>query len=102
MRPVEHSQMTWHKLVKCEAAKQREDDSAEKTFPGFFPADVRHHQVPPDDAPSQIRAHVGELGARNQIQHVKLAGKLPGAGTRSEIHNFGDKIVKPKHVEQTE
>jgi hypothetical protein len=58
--------------------------------------------MPPNRAPGQIRTHVREFGDGNQIQHVELAGKLAAAGTRSEINNFGDEIVKPKHVEQAE
>src|SRR6476646_8773214 len=94
--------MARHEFVKSEAAKQRKDNSAEKTFPGFLRADVRHHQMPPNRAARQIRAHVREFGDGDQIQHVELTGELATARTRSEIHNFGDEIEKPKHVEQTE
>src|SRR6267378_422376 len=94
--------MARHEFVKPEAAKQRKDNSAEKTFPGFLRTDVRHHQMPPNRAASQIRTHVRELGDGDQIQHVELAGDLAAARTRSEIHNFSDEIKKPKHVQQTE
>src|ERR1044072_7625596 len=94
--------MARHKFVKNQAAKQREDNCAEKTFPCFFSTDVRHHQMPPYHAARQVRAHVRKLGDCDQIQHVELAGEVTVARTRSEIHNFGDEIEKPKHVEQTE
>src|SRR6266540_6034805 len=94
--------MARHEFVKSQAAKQRKDNSAEKTFPGFLRTDVRHHQMPPNRAPRQIRPHVRKLRDRDQIQYIELAGELAAARTRSEIHNFGDEIVKPKHVEQTE
>src|SRR6266481_9334878 len=93
--------MARHEFVKRQAAKQRKDNGAEKTFPGFLRTDVWHHQMPPNRAPRQIRTHVRKLRDRDQIQYVELAGDLAAAGTRSEIHNFGDEIVKPKHVEQT-
>ena len=73
--------MARHEFVKSETAKQREDNSAEKTFPGFLRADVRHHQMPPNHAARQIRAHVREFGDGDQIQHVELAGD---AGRRCE------------------
>src|SRR5258707_15420668 len=94
--------MARHEFVKCEAAKQRKGNSAEKTFPRFFRADVRHHQMPPNRAARQIRAHVREFGDGDQIQHVELAGELAAARTRSEINNFSDEIEKPKDVEQAE
>ena len=94
--------MARHEFVKSEAAKQRKDNSAEKTFPGFLRADVRHHQMPPSHAARQIRTHVRELGDGDQIQHVELAGDLAAARARSEIHNFSDEIKKPKDVEQAE
>ena len=49
--------------------------------------------MPPNRAAGQIRAHVREFGDRDQIQYVELAGELPAARTRSEIHNFRDEIV---------
>src|SRR4029077_18645646 len=94
--------MARYELVKPEAAKQRQDNSAEKTFPGFLRADVRHHQMPPKRAARQIRAHIREFGDCDQIQYVELAGDLAAARARSEIHNFSDKIKKPKDVEQAE
>src|SRR6476646_5803294 len=94
--------MARHEFVKSEAAKQRKDNSAEKTFPGFLRANVRHHQMPPNRAARQIRAHVREFGDGDQIQHVELAGELAAARTRSEINNFSDEIEKPKNVEQAE
>src|SRR6266576_6586603 len=94
--------MARHEFVKSEAAKQRKDDSAEKTFPGFFRADVRHHQMPPSRAARQIGTHVREFGDGDQIQYVELTGDLAAAGARSEINNFGDEIEKPKDVEQAE
>src|SRR5262249_56515024 len=102
MRPVQHGQMSWHQFVKSQAAKQREDNRAEKTLPGFFPTDVGHHQMPSNYTPRQICAHVRELGDRDQVQHIELPGELSAARTRSEIHNLGDEIEKPKHIEQTE
>src|SRR6476469_8775854 len=92
--------MARHKFVKREAAKQRQDNSAEKTFPGFLRADVRHHQMPSKRAACQIRTHVREFGDGDQIQYVELAGDLAAARARSEIHNFSDEIKKPKNVEQ--
>src|SRR3954451_17881456 len=89
-------------FVKRETAKQRKHEGAKKTFPGLLRANVRHHQMPPNRAPSQIRAHVREFSDRNQVQHVELAGELAAARPRSEIHNFSDEIVKPKHVEHAE
>src|SRR5437773_9544478 len=102
MCPVEHRQMARHEFVKSEAAKQRKDNSAEKTFPGFLRADVRHHQMPPNQAARQIRAHVPEFGDGDQIQHVELADDLTAARAWSEIHNISDEIKKPKDVEQAE
>src|SRR5215475_9194418 len=94
--------MAGHEFVKSEAAKQREHNRAKKTFPRFLPADVRHHQMPPNHASCQIRAHVRELGDCDQIQDIELACEMAVARTRSEINNFGDEIEEPKHVEQTE
>src|ERR1051325_2818874 len=94
--------MAGHKFVKGETAKQGETNRAEKTFPRFFPADVRHHQMPSNYAPGQVCAHIGEFGDGNQIQNVELAGKMAVGRTRSEIHNLRDEIVKPEHVQQPE
>src|SRR6266436_6320642 len=94
--------MARHEFVKSEAAKQRKDNSAEKTFPCFLRADVRHHQMPPSHAARQIRTHVREFRDCDQIQYVELAGDLAAARARSEIHNFSDEIKKPKDVEQAE
>src|SRR5215510_348602 len=102
MRPVQYGQMSRHEFVEGEAAKQREDNRAEKAFPRFLRTDVRHHQMPPNRAARQIRTHVRELRDRDQVQYVELPGELAAARTRSEIYNFGDEIEKPKHVEQTE
>src|SRR5258708_807156 len=94
--------MARHEFVKREAAKQRKGNSAEKTFPGFLRADVRHHQMPSNRAARQIRAHIREFGDGDQIQYVELASDLAAARARSEIHNFSDEIEKPKDVEQAE
>src|SRR6476660_8975384 len=94
--------MARHEFVKREAAKQSQDNSAEKTFPGFLRADVRHHQMPPKRAARQIRAHIREFGDCDQIQYVELAGDLAAARARSEINNFSDEIKKPKDIEQAE
>src|SRR4029079_134428 len=94
--------MARHELVKPQTAKQSKDNSAEKNFPGFLRADVRHHQMPPNHAARQIGTHVREFGDGDHIQHVELAGDLAAAGAWSEINNFGNEIEKPKDVEQTE
>src|SRR4030095_1313147 len=60
--PVEHRQMPRHEFVKRQTAKRRKDNSAEKTFPGFLRADVRHHQMPPHRAARPIRTHGREFG----------------------------------------
>jgi len=43
-----------HELVgvvdECQAAQQRKNNRAEKTFPRFLAANVRDHQVPSNDA----------------------------------------------------
>src|SRR6476620_6783120 len=93
--------MSWHEFVQREAAKQRKDNRAEKTFPRFLRADVRHHQMPSKRAARQIRAHIREFGDGDQIQYVELAGDLAAARARSEIHNFSDEIEKPQDVEQS-
>src|SRR5205807_1092935 len=95
-------QMAGHQFVKCQAAHQRENNRTKKTFPSLLPADVWHHEMPPDHAAGQVRAHVREFRDRDQIQHVELSRELACARTRSEINNLGDEIVKPKHVQQTE
>ena len=94
--------MARHEFEKCQAAKQRKDNRAEETFPGFFRADVRNHQMPPNHAAGQIRAHVREFGDRDQVQHIKLSGELAGAQARRQIHDLGDEIKKPKHIKQAE
>src|ERR1700751_4910680 len=92
--------MARHQLVKGEAAKQCKRNRAEKTFPRLLPTAVRHHEMPSKRAAGQIRPHVRKLGDRDQIQDIKLTGELTAARTRSDIHNFGYEIEKPKHVEQ--
>src|SRR6516225_9428174 len=94
--------MARHQFVKCKAAKQRKHNRAEKTFPRLLPTDVRHHQMPPNRAPRQIRAHVRKLGNRDQVQHIKLTGELTAARTWSEVYNFSDEIEEPKDIQQTE
>src|SRR5215211_1324367 len=94
--------MAGHEFVKSEAAKQRKDNRAEKTFPRFLRADVRYHQMPPNRVARQIGTHVRELRDGDYIQHIELTGDLAAGGARSEINNFGDEIEKPKDVEQAE
>ena len=94
--------MAGHQFVKCQAAHQRENNRTKKTFPSLLPADVWHHEMPPDHAAGQVRAHVREFRDRDQIQHVELSRELVCARTRSEINDLGNEIEKPKHVQQTE
>src|SRR5438094_2855853 len=60
-----------------------------------------NHEMPPNRAACEVRAHIGKLCDRDQIQDVKLPSQLACARTRSQINDFGDEIVEPKDVKQT-
>src|SRR6202011_4349956 len=72
-----------------------------KSFPRFFGADVRNHEMTSHRAAGQVRAHVAEFCHRDQVETVKLSGDRSGARARSEIKNFRVEIEEPENVEQT-
>src|SRR5205807_1253706 len=58
--------------------------------------------MPPDRTAGQVRSHVCKFCDRDQIEDVKLSRELAAARTRGQINNFGDEIIKPKNIKQTE
>ena len=94
--------MPGHQLEQHQTAQERKNKRAKKSFPGFFCADVRAHQMPTERTARQIRAHVAELRHRDQIQNVKLAGHDAIGRARRKIKDLGDEIEQPEHVKQTE
>ena len=80
--------MTGHQLEQAPAREQRKDERPEKAFPGFLRADVRNHLMSPDQAAGQIRAHVAELGDRDQIENVELAGDRAGRANAARRKQF--------------
>src|SRR5207247_10562754 len=83
-------------------AKQRKTERAEKSFPRFFRADLRNHEMPANRAAGQVCPHVAEFCDRNQIQDIELSCEHATARARRKIDDLRDEIKKPKHVEQTE
>src|SRR5947208_11094629 len=102
MSPSQHRQMDGHQLEQHQTSEQRKTERAKESLPRFLGANVRNHEVTPDGAPGQIRAHVAEFCNRNQIEAVKLSGHQPSARSRSKIKNFRVEVEKPENVKQTE
>src|SRR6202011_371240 len=94
--------MTGHQFEKSQAAEKSKSERAEKSFPCFFGADLRAHQMSADCAAGQVRAHIAEFRDRDQIQNIKLSGDRSPDRSRSEVKYFGREIKKPEHIEQTE
>src|SRR5436190_23434326 len=93
--------MNGHQLEHAPAGEKREGERSEKTFPGFLRADVRNELMTPNQAAGQIRAHIAELRDGDQIEDIKLARHSAGRGARHHVNDLGNKVVKPKDVEQS-